>query len=374
MTSIYTRENFTADVIPSQFDQRTKNLIRMAVGVGWSLLVTKRGHCTLKACPPNEHVTINLRSHRSAEGPMKGLVKKVNKYANPVLAVKDEPPATKAEEDAYIGQIADRFIKTEAAAQARRDEAEAERERKQERLAQGKAARERLHKQAAKQIAAAGSVSTEPRTITSEGPMIARRSQGHGYPSPTTWQVDYLDGGTVYQCRFEGCDFESENRRGPGAHYPTHGVPVPEQPPPMVMIPEHEPAYHKDGYTPRVDRVRALAAVLRKAMEAGIDWNDLDAAAQTLAAEALEWAHEQSTESGLLSAEREPLTAEEMLTRIRNMLDNGEYLAQRAEIADLRTRMAEVEQREKEAVEQATDLQETLDTLRELIPTKKETA
>ena len=364
MTTIYTRENFTADVIPDQFDQKTKNLIRMAIGVGWSLGITKRGHCTLKACPPNEHITINLRSHRSAEGPMKGLVKKVNKYANPILAISEEQSSTKEEEEAYIEQIAGRFAQTEASAARRNEAAEQERERQREERRKAKEAE-----------AAASSVQTEPaRVIAFEGPMIARRSQGHGYPSPTTWQVDYSDGTTVYRCRFDGCDYESDNRRGPGAHYPTHGVPVPDQPPPMVTIPEHEPAYHKDGYTPRVDRVRALAAVLKAAMEAGIDWSDLGAAAETLAAEALEWAHQQSTESGLLSAEREPLTAEEMLTRIRNMLDNGEYLAQRAEIADLRTRMAEVEQREKHAVAEAEDLQGTLDTLRELIPTKKETA
>lgn len=201
--------------------------------------------------------------------------------------------------------------------------------------------------------------------VVSEGPMLAYRNR-KGYLSEVTGERKFNDGTVEYYCLEPGCDYVGGHRSSVARHRKVHGVkPKEGQPPATIEVPPHEPAYRKD-YTPRADRVQALAAALQQAMEAGIDWTDLPGAARTLAEEALQWAHQQSEDASGLAGEREPLTAEQILARVRNLLDNGEYLAQRREIEALRERITGLEVTTAEAEKNAQRAHDTLRAFRDL--------
>ena len=324
MSTSYTHENYTPSVLPNGLHQDFRDAVLVAVGLGWKVHVAGM-RVTIQAPKPNEKQTIKF-SASAAPKNMNSVKRKISKYANPLLMPDVDNPRS-------IDAHADRVVKQMDRAEAKRTrEAVAQAEQK---IADKKPIESSL---------------VTARYIMAEGPMIAHRSQGRGYPSPTTIERRWSDGEVDYACAYEGCDYTATGRMGVSSHWRAHGVPADRYRPASIVTPPHDPAYKREGYTPRADRVAALARVLQAALESGdIDWSDPAAAAETLAAEALAWAHEQSTSSGLLAAEREPLTAEERLDMIRNMLDDGLYLSQRNEIADLRARTAELEAMAEEA-------------------------
>lgn len=442
MSTRYTRDDYTPDVLPKGLHKDVVDAITIAVAVGWTVEV-KHIRAILRAPAPNEHQSIPF-SASAPPGNMQSIARKIDKYANPLLRFDSDPKRVKgaahritaeheraedarankkaeaeAKKAAKEKEKAERLEQRRAEAAAKREaalraEAErktemelaaeralAEKEAKAKNAASGfKAEQERrraergdtnprgLDEAASEGKAKVEQAENSDRFITHEGPMIARRAQGKGYLSETTIERQWSDGTADFKCAYPECTdgpdggpFISAHRLGIRGHWLKHvnagevqkmGA-IPEA---KVEIPPYEPAYERKQYTPRVDRVRALKRVLLDAIEKGLDWSDPDAAAETLAAEALAWSHEQSSSGSGLAAEREPLSAEQMLERIRTMLDNGEYLRQRDEIADLRTQMAEMGNRLDEVESERDRLKDERAALRDLLADegKKEAA
>lgn len=405
MPTTYTQDGrdgttiFTRTAIPNPFKKDVRDLVSDAVrDYDWKLLITNKGHMTLIAPEPNQEQTFNL-SPTKTDGPIKRMRSAIEKFgitsADPVAEAPAKAQPVLKDNIAKAADAAEQRAKEqsfkEIQEQRRKDRNRIkeldEEERRAEELddiiARGQARREAAKEEelaallevegaAAEKYGGPDPVVTETERsgpsglledrVVDASPMIAHRgsseTEGRGYLSPTTLEVKWASGRTTYRCRLEGCTdgedggpYESAWRRGPGAHWALHvnrGEAVPastmERAAAPIILPPWEPAYKKGGYTPRVDRVRALALHFQQVMEAGIDWSDLPAAVETLAAEALTWAHEQSNQAGELAGEREPLTAEEILVRVRNLLDNGEYMAQRAEIAAQRQRIDALEE------------------------------
>lgn len=151
---------------------------------------------------------------------------------------------------------------------------------------------------------------------------------------------------------------------GIGSHWRRHVSRGEEQPAPkpneMYVVPPHEPAYERTGYTPRRDRVSALAQVI-----AALDLEAMTA--EELAEFVLDWQHSQSESGSRHAAEREELTPEDILNRIRTMLDNGTYLKQQEEIDALREERDILDAAVTAAEGRARDAQDRWDTLRSLM-------
>lgn len=186
-----------------------------------------------------------------------------------------------------------------------------------------------------------------------------------------TWFDGPKEFAKEYKCKH--CTKTSDNRWGLRSHYRVHQK-AGEAPPtvspdliPKIAIDHHEPLYR-----PRQTRIEALKIVLKDLFESGIDWNDLDQAAETAARTALEWQHAQT--GGSLAAEREDMTAEEVLVRIRSLVDNGMYerqgdqiRAQAEQIEMLEISLLASEENAAAAAEQAKSAKDTLETFRALI-------
>lgn len=379
MPTTYTRDGregsevFSRAVIPRPFTKDIRDLVSEGIrDYDWKLLITNRGHMTLIAPEPNQEQTINL-SQTKNDGPMnrhRSTIKKFGIAADDPVAPAPEKAKVKLKDD-----VAKKADAAEARAKAKsfKDIQEERRKEREEVAQQAKAeelddiiARGERRRAAAQAEDLAALLEVEgaaaekgdggpDRWIIRREPMIAHRGNSgdgtaRGYLSPTTMEVEWSDGTIEFACRHEGCDYTSEDRRAPGSHWQKHvnaGEAQPaskmERDTAPIIIPKYELAYTKGPYNPQTARVRALAQALKAAMEAGLDWDDLDGAAETLASEALSWAHEQSNQGTALAGEFEPLSDAEILRRIRNLLDNGEYMAQREEIASLRERIEQVE-------------------------------
>lgn len=414
MPDTYTRDGregtevFERKAIPTTFRKEARDLVSQAVrDYDWKLIVTKRGHMTLVAPEPNQEQTLNLTSNKN-ESSTKRLLTTVQRYG--VSAADPVAPAEKKKDpDAEIKRVLDAAEERAKGFKALQEERRKDRERAAEEakaediediVARGKAKRAAAQKKMAeaKQEDTAALVEMEgdaaeraggpERHIVREEPMIAHRGnargKARGYLSQTTNEREWSDGTIDYTCRMEGCEFSSDHRAGMRGHWGKHvrdGEAEPasrtERNTAPIIIPPYEPAYRftRDasvGYTPRVDRVRALAARLQEAMEAGLDWSDLPAAAETIATEALTWTHEQSVQGTDLGGEYEPMDDSEILRRIRNLLDNGEYLAQRDEIRSLREQASELELRAIEADEARQKAEDDLAAIHDLTRRKEQ--
>lgn len=201
------------------------------------------------------------------------------------------------------------------------------------------------------------------RKLLSVAPMVARRAQGRGYPSETTNERRWSDGTVDYSCRFLGCDYTALSRKSVGSHWRTHVLAGEAekqvQPKATVDIPAYEVA-HRDGYTPRKERVSALAEVL-----AALDLWAMSP--QEVAEFVLNWQHEQSSTGSRVAAEREDLTSDDVLNRIRALLDNGTYLRQQEEITELRQQTEALSVDLNAALDEANQAKERWETLRELM-------
>lgn len=346
MSSTYTHTDFTPDAIPSSFNKDARNLIRTAVGVGWKLLVTNKGHVTL--VPPHPHEgkvrTINL-SPKKSDGPISVLMRKVLKYGNPLLL--PPLPESQAQAKEVVRNMIERIEDHE----------------------------DKVNRSVRTEPATAADRAT--RKIVHVGPMISKRSRGRGYPSPIANQRDWSDGSTDYICAFEGCTdgpgggpYVSDNRLAMGPHRKVHVnrnevERVEDRPALSVDIPETEPAYTK-GYHPREQRKESLAhALLTKFLTLGPDLTDWERC-EALAEAALAWDHE-ATGGGLHRQEREPLTDAEVLAKIRAMLDNGLYQQQADEIAAQRAAREAAEERATAAEVEAQRVKDDVSGLLDLL-------
>lgn len=153
-----------------------------------------------------------------------------------------------------------------------------------------------------------------------------RREGGEVYPSKAVLERKWSDGSTDYACAYEGCEFHAPEARTVSAHYGgKHG--------------KERPATQTDTYVdPSVswvpsERQKGRIARLTK---------ELEAAAQALggamtAESCAEWIVKRRDEAREgLTDETTPLTPEQIIERVRKLVDGGAY-------ADLLARIDAVE-------------------------------
>lgn len=208
------------------------------------------------------------------------------------------------------------------------------------------------------------------RHIVDQRPMLAsggtrRSGKNSAYFSATTIERRWSDGSKDYTCAYEECDYSSENRMSPSRHYATthsKDKAVEQRERFEADVPDRA-AYH---YSPRDSRVAALAEVIAEMMRAG------GRTPEQIARRALEWVHE--TSHGELSAEREPMTAEEKIARIRVLLDDGTMFSLEKEAQEKADQIAELTRRAEEAEHLLEVRSANLKALRELFDGLEEAA
>lgn len=339
MATTYTFQNFTPAVIPGVLKSDQRSLIITAVGMGWSFMVKSDNNCTLRAPAPNEGQTIHVSGRRKS-GPIVQLLKKVEKYGNPLLV-------PNLEDDKSI----DHFItQTEHAVKTAPERAPAPVSTPVE--------PDMDHGPTRKEVEAQ-KVRKKRRKIILRQPMISKGGSLGGYSSNIAVERHYDDGSINYKC--VRCDFVGESPRSMASHWGKHvredernrgghrGVDVPLE---------------REAYQPTEERLNSLADSLENLLKVGIDWSDPTAAARQLAYRALLWENDRRHrgESGL----REPLSDTELLNKIRAMVDNGLYDALREEIADLKATVEVQEARVLAAEEEHQKTREKMLALRDL--------
>ena len=367
MATTYDASTFDMSVLPGGLHRDAQALVHGALALGWKIMVKQI--MVRLISPDGEHIITISASNKNI--PYERYKREIHKYANPLLIPKN---------DKQVHAVATDAVKAENAVIAKRKEREAQKRAESE---QRKAARKakvsgqkpamaEAMERAMREVPAEAIAYDEEghpdapgfgRYVVSEVPMMAHRGQGKGYPSPTTNERTWSDGTVDYTCRSEGCDFSVEKRMGVGSHWRSHVARGEEQPAPKpketYVTPPHEPAY-THGYTPRRERVTALSRVLEAL--------DLTAmTAEELAEFVLSWQHEQSEAGTRVAAEREEMTADDVLNRIRSLLDNGTYLAQQERITALEQDVQSLVQDVTVAQMEAQRAKETLATFRELV-------
>lgn len=215
-------------------------------------------------------------------------------------------------------------------------------------------------------------VSKVEKRVVSTQPMMAHRGGGMSYPSETTLERTWSDGSVDYLCAF--CKgFDSLFRKGVAGHYQTHvhkgEVQSPKKPGDKkdVLVPDPtytEPAFTR-AYTPRKQRVEALVAAL---MDLGLDtFKTPQQLAEAVAKASLQWVHEQSSQGTRFAAEHEDLSDADILTRIRSLLDQGEYMSQRERLVEKEQELDNVRSQLADAESRATRAEERFQAFRELV-------
>lgn len=190
-----------------------------------------------------------------------------------------------------------------------------------------------------------GKVTTPVEEPVAVRPWLARKAaksaQGQGAKYESGAVLERVWGGSRpidYACAFEGCDYVSNRARSVSAHFRVHvrrgeAAPVSDRAKALVVVPTWEPET-THAYSPRASRVAALAEYLADQMLDGADLTNISRAA-------LIWQHEQEGHS---ESEQEPLTAEDILDRVRALV--GAPLASRLtelenEVVDLMSEVGE---------------------------------
>lgn len=322
---IFDHENFDKGVIPAHLKRDVRGLIEASVSLGWKIHVSTANAVTLISFDERKKYHLSKRSSISYQRMFKDVVK----YADPQRAAL----VAEGQELGLPAELIRSLLPSiEEATTYEQPESQPEPE-----------------------VVEAEVVEPEPtpaprRHVISVTTMIAKKEEGRAYDSPTTDEVLWSDGSKTYRCKHEGCDFESSLRIGPGRHWGNmHKERMVEPQTYAAEVPE------ATRYNPQKRRVQALADALRQAWGEEPDF-------EALATTALTWVHEQHGEP----QPDEPLTAEQILARIRTLLDDGTAGQIRADLAAANERLvtlqAEVE-RERERTQQ---VRETLHTLAEL--------
>lgn len=194
------------------------------------------------------------------------------------------------------------------------------------------------------------------RTIISTTPMLAKAgSKDTAYESETTLVRRWSDGTTDYVC-VEG-DFEATSRLSVSRHFANaHSRGKGRAPQPPTFKAEVQSAV----YAPRQTRVEALAAHLHAL------WGTEGLTLEEVAKAALTWVHEQSREGTEHAAERESLTPEDMLNRIRTLLDDGTAGRHQNELLELQQQVTYLTAQVEYERERGEAARATLKTLAEL--------
>lgn len=211
------------------------------------------------------------------------------------------------------------------------------------------------------------------RHVVSERPWMAHQSSGSGtshakaYPTRSTIERLWSDGTKDYRCAYDGCEVVKDRPKQIVTHFAAKHVRfgnLEKQGRPTELV--DDPNFEGTGLTrkvrPRKSRIDALARHLE-----GLDLSALNA--EELAEETLTFLAELSNSGSSLSQEREPLTPEQIITRIRTLVDPGTYVEQQEvlEERDLQIALLE-EELENERLKYAT-LEGNLQALKDLVGT-----
>jgi len=317
---LYDSETFDKSLIPNHFKTEVREVMEVAVLLGWKLHVT--GNQSVTIISPQEEKKYHFSSRRNS-GPLTRIRKDVVKFADPDKLVAAEILKRSGPDSAIAQSAADILGNMEdgkSVIDARPTKAEVPTPRRSE--------------------------SEQPKeaTVVSEKPMLAKSSHGKGYESKTTFERKWSDGSVDYRCMFRGCEQTSHERRSISRHYANvHSKGVAPRPADFKTdVPGATP------YAPRKARIEALAAVIE-----GMLAEDGDLTPEDLARASLMWVHEQSKRGTEHAEEREPMSAEDTLTRIRSLLDDGSRLAERQKMEALEQRLHDAEVLAAEQAEQA---------------------
>jgi hypothetical protein len=206
------------------------------------------------------------------------------------------------------------------------------------------------------------------RHIVDRRPMLAMAGSRKGsakkasaYQSETTIERRWSDGTVDYACAYDGCDYTNTDRLSPSRHYANmHRKGQGRAKSPETFTAEVPDAreYH---YQPRDSRVAALAEVIAQMMKEGI--TDPEKIAET----ALKWVHEQTDGATDHAAEREPMTPEEIVSRIRTLLDDGTMFALETQVREKADEVVALTRLVEAAEAKAEQARGNLRALRELV-------
>lgn len=382
MSPMYDETDFDVKKLPGTVKKDFKQVIETAVMLGWKVHITGNQSFTLvppEGAPPNAkkfHFGVSSR-HPNLNAMRKAVVR---------FADKEKVQTADAMLDAPTREVA---IALGAMLPALGDEgtvvddrdngddetptkADQEREKRRARAAE---VEEATKKAAAKKAPAKKpdvsreTPTNEERFVVSQRPMLAKQGKGrggeqHAYHSQTTIERHWSDGSIDYLCAAPDCTagpdggpYVSSERLKPSRHYANvHAKGVSPLPPVFkAEVPNAQ------TYRPRTTRILALADVLRRVMEAGVTDPD------TLAREALTWVHEQSKGATEHAEEREVLTPEETLRRVKMLLDDGTYFQTQQELRAREEQVAHLTAQVERAERRATQAIENLRSLQELV-------
>lgn len=383
MGDSYRHDTFDKNVIPNGFSKEVKDTVSGAVHLGWTLYINGGSNMTLEAPEsanaPQNKSRIHFSTRRNS-GPIQRLRAQIAKYADPMKKGMAQSVAEGVLPRDNIPKPAKVIIeepkncpKVKANEEHQRhvwyDDKDVEQVRP---FACGGLKITRAAVPPSTPVPTPAAVASKgDRHIVSSAPMMAHRGSGLSYPSETTIERHWSDGSTDYKCVV--CDYTSTHRQGVSGHYQTHvrkgeaQATRSQQKKDSLLIADPtytEPAYTK-GYTPRRTRVEALMASL---LELGLEaFKTPQELAEAVAKASLQWVHEQSNAGTKFAAEHEELSDADILTRIRSLLDQGEYMEQRERMIQLEEELTDVRSQLTESQARATRAEERFQAFRELV-------
>ena len=402
---MFDAETFTKDLIPEALGKDVKEVVTIAVALGWKMHVTSNNAVSIVSYDERKrhHFAVGGRSTHN----WNRIHRDVLKFAEPEkLLLADSLAGIKMPKNMLGGKEAARFASDLAAvmlplvgdegtfvdhrpeiaaAEAEEEQRKiAARQRREQREREAEQARQEARErasriaqeaaQAARQAAAeeeqrtsfeedhrAALVTKEEETperhIVSEKPMVAKGGHNRAYESYTAIERLWSDGSKDWKC--PECPYTSTKSRG---SVPAHWSKVHSK---GQGTREHPAMYEAEVpdarvYAPRQNRVDALAETIREMMKAG------EKDPEVIARTALTWVHENSKHATPLAAEREELTPEDTLNRIRTLLDQGVYDQQQKRIDALEEHVLTAEAEAQQARQEAQQARETLRAFTEL--------
>lgn len=349
-------------VLPAYLNREHRELIEVAILMGWKLHISSANSCTIISYDERKKYHFSVTGRASI--PMSRMRKDVFRNARPdLLMIADSAEGIKNKQirqqliDAlpHVGQegtVVDHRPEIEKEAEAERMAKAAAREERERQEQSEQAAKKAVPRPPAKKAAvkAVPALLDKPDHghILSEKPMLAKASEGKGYESRIATERLWSDGHTDYKC--VDCDYSSDNRLAIRGHRSGagHGKKGGEEPArfdtevPKAVV-----------YNPRQDRVDALAQVIGLMFEEGAD-------PQGIARAALVWVKEQAKKGTALAEERDTDGREDILARIRTLVDDGSMLRMQQHVDALEERLVAAEQR-------AEQSQNNLRAFRELV-------
>jgi hypothetical protein len=406
----------TADNLSSRdlkgFRKETQELIKIALAAGWTGHEATRGNLTLRGAKQGGSPIHLSRSSRNASGPLNQLKEKIWKFGDPVMvaalqgamtssvSIPDPElvPEGKWKLDTvgmHVREIIEnlpphlviplRRLSTEEVNEAIDHITEIGFKGSAEEVA-GELIKYHKEKQEAAQVAK--KAVTEERHIVSSHPYLSHKNKGSdtrpgkSYESQTIIERKWSDGVVDYVCKFG--DYSGDNPNSITSHWRKHtragevdvvgnwadaGIPLVDDPTytksaySKAPFTREEPAVIEEkDYNPREDRVESLAEELLVAIKDG-DMSDLQGLAIELARRSLTWVHDQQG----TGEPREPETPEEILNKIRSLVDRGEYARMRQAALEAEEMADEAQARAERAEKRNEKLKSDLGTLRDLL-------